>query len=641
MPIASGDTERSYELLRSYNGVSTWLHYLREAVMQRNYSLSEFDINYILANHAYTPKFVNRVIGITEMLAEKIQKDHYLDFMPEKIWIGNVIGEMGNSYHCYVQFQKAIPPQLMYVKRRDLKEELFRTNYKAENIDFNAIDAMAKEGRKLRDHQKSAVKFLVSNRKAILADSMGLGKTLSSIAASIAANCQKVLIITTASLKSTWRKELSLYFDDKEIEVVQAGRKFKGGARYTVVNYDLVSNFYEVPQEPVFEKKKVLDANGKPKTVWEPVMVKSKTTGEMVQKTRVSRKQSTIDRCLSESRFVQENFDCVIVDEVQKLSNNKSIRYMTIKDMIGRTHIPYVFLLTGTPLTNKPMNFYHILKLLDAEITDDYRYYVLRYCDGKEITPRATGKKVLLSGGHSNLDELRDKVKHLYMRRLISDLPGMVNKTVSERYYYLSPQQTNQYESLWGDYMACQGQTVRDDGRSPEEWKQLVEGTLVRKFLAAEMVPNTIALVNELLEDEDKVIIVCTYQHELDAFMKYYGSKAVAYDGRMSVKQKDQSEKAFKEDNKVKVFVGNINAASLGLTLTVAKKMVFNSYSWEEIANRQMQDRIWRLTQTEDVECIYQLWTDSISQHMYESVIQKGFIMDSVIKTETEKWNRK
>jgi hypothetical protein len=46
---------------------------------------------------------------------------------------------------------------------------------------------------------------------------------------------------------------------------------------------------------------------------------------------------------------------------------------------------------------------------------------------------------------------------------------------------------------------------------------------------------------------------------------------------------------------------------------------------------------VYRLTQTRDVECIYQLFTDSISQDMFDKVIYKELIANQTIKSEKEK----
>ena len=362
------------------------------------------------------------------------------------------------------------------------------------------------------------------------------------------------------------------------------------------------------------------------------------------------------------------NFDCVIIDEAQKLSNNTSNRYKVIYDFLKKSDIKYTFLVTGTPLTNTPMNLYYILRLIDADVTKDYEYYLKTYCDGKEMfKPGEWNKwlsvfernnyikwnsmeskmksaafefinehaeKMVIPQGSTNLDELREKIKHVYIRRLSSDIPGMVKKSLDTRYYDLDKRQKEEYDKLWDEYVAAQEE---NGDNTNEEYRQLVEGTLVRQFLAKEMIPNTIALANDYIEDGEKVIIACNYTSEINAFKEYYGKQAVVYDGKMTPKQKDKSEKEFMENPKIKVFIGQIESAGVGLTLTESHIMIFNSYSWLETSNRQMQDRIYRITQKEDALCIYQLFTDSISQDMFEKVLRKGLVMDETIKAEKDK----
>ena len=103
-----------------------------------------------------------------------------------------------------------------------------------------------------------------------------------------------------------------------------------------------------------------------------------------------------------------------------------------------------------------------------------------------------------------------------------SGVTDMVNKDVVTRYYDLDERQVAEYNQLWNDYMEAQMEQGNSDS---EDYRQLVEGRLVRQYLAREMTHNTIELVNEKLEDEEKVIIVCTFQEEVDIFKKYYGNK--------------------------------------------------------------------------------------------------------------------
>ena len=488
---------------------------------------------------------------------------------------------------------------------------------------------------------------------------MGLGKSMSSIVAALESGSKKILVITTASLKTTWKREIGFYEPEENICIVN-GTKWDGEtSKFTVINYDIVQNYYEIPLEQKYEEQLIDDGNGGFERIMVPVYKVDKKTGEMIPQMVKSRKKKDINEALENSPLFLSNFDCVIIDEAQKLSNNTSNRYKVIYDFLMKSKLKYVFLTTGTPLTNTPMNLYHILRLINADVTSDYEYYVTRYCEGKKMNRPGEFQKYSviadrrgLSGsakfdfikqhvqqmtipqGASNLDELREKIKHLYIRRLSRDIPGMVNKSLDTRYYDLDDRQKHEYDRLWDEYVNAQ---LENGDNSNEEYRQLVEGMLVRQFLANEMVDNTKKLVDDYIEDGEKVIIVCNFTSELEKFKEYYGKKCVTYDGKMTAKQKDKAVDAFMNDKKVKVFVGQEVAMSVGLTLTSSHIMVFNSYSWSENDNRQTQDRIYRITQTEDALCIYQLFTDSISQDMFEKVMRKGLIMDETIKSEKDK----
>lgn len=625
------DFEKAYELLKTYTGTNNQILYLQYKIQKTNYALSDFDVTYVLNNFDYIPREINKIVKISSDYGEILKNKYELEFLPEKIIIKKIIGEMGESYHCYAQYRKSIAPSLMYIKKRYILNHIEKPTSTVDlNIDYDKYNKISeKHNIKLKEVQKESIEFLLKNKKCILANGMGTGKTITTVVSAMESGAKKILIICPASLKSTWKREICYYNDETEVTIIN-GSKWETNTRFTIVNYDILDNFYKVPTELVFEEKVLEDG-----TISRiPKMIKS-ANGKKVQKTRKSLKKDTIKRCLAESPMFLENFDCVVLDEAHKLSNNTSIRYRTIEDFLKRSNIPYVFLLTGTPLTNKPINLYHILKLIDADVTRDYQYYVKRYCDGKTMKLK-TGKQIMSSNGATNLDELKEKIKHVYIRRLLTEMTDMVNKEIETRYYDLTPSQMSRYNKLWEEYLEAQEEQGNDNS---EDYRQLVEGILVRQYLAKEMTSNTIQLVNEKLEDGEKVIIVCTFSEEIDILKKYYGNKCVVYDGKMTLKQKDKAEYEFMNNPKIKVFIGQIIACSVGLTLTAAHTLIFNSYSWVAADNLQAQDRIYRLNQTHDVTCIYQLFNDSISQNMFDKVMKKEIIMSQTIKSESEKYS--
>ena len=623
------DFERAYELIKNYNGTNNQILYYRYKVNKTDYSLSEFDVTYVLNNYDFQPYDVNKTVKISSDYGEILQKKYELDFKPEKIRITRVIGEFGESLHCYVKYRKSVDPTLMYVKKRYILNQLQDNMENVEvNVNFKKYDNVTKAGGiTLKKTQKEGIEFLLKNKKCILADGMGMGKSRQAVIAAMESGAKKILIICPASLKSTWKREIVVYNEESDVDIIN-GSEWNTKSRFTIVNYDILDNFYKVPTDIVYEDR--INEQGKKEKV--PVMVKS-SNGTLVPKTRKSTKKEKIKECLQQSPLFLENFGCVIIDEAHKLSNNTSIRYKVISDFLKRSKIPYVFLLTGTPLTNRPMNLYYILKLIDADVTRDYQYYVERYCDGRTMRLK-TGKEITLSGGATNLDELKEKIKHVYIRRLLSEMSDMVEKNIETRYYDLSATQMQRYEELWDEYVSAQMEQGNEDS---EDYRQLVEGILVRQYLAKEMIANTTQLVDEKLEDGEKVIIICTFTEEINELRKYYGNKCVVYDGKMSLKQKDKAEHEFMNNPKIKVFIGQIIACSVGLTLTAAHTLVFNSYSWVAADNKQAEDRIYRLNQTQDVTCIYQLFNDSISQNMFDKVMRKEVIMNQTIKSENEK----
>lgn len=624
--------DKAYEIIKGYNGYSNYMKYLQYKVNSRHYILNDFDIEYIINNKDFVPYELNKTVKISVDFGRKLNEKFLIGFTPEKIRISSVIGEMGNSLHCYIQYRQSVPPVLTYVNKNNILTPLETVDYNTVEVDFDKYDKSSKDGRKLKILQKEGIKFLLANRKCILADSMGCGKTIQSIIAAMASNSKKILIITTASLKTNWKRELTIYNDEKDIQILQGSKDEICDKKYVIANYDILINYYEVPTETVYETEYVYNEDGKREVIRKPVMVKSKD-GQLVEKQKKSTRKDVIEECLKNSPLFLNKFDCVIIDEAQKLSNNSSNRYKVIDDFLKRAKPNYIFLLTGTPLTNKPINLYYILKLIDAPITRDYRYFIKRYCDAKTFRLK-TGKEVTTINGASNLEELREKIKHLYIRRLLTEMTDMVDKNIITKTYDLTESQRVEYERLWQEYLDAQIEQGNEDS---EQYRQLVEGILVRQYLAKQMVDNTIKLVDNMLEEGGKVIIVCTFAEEIAMFKNYYKKKCVVYDGKMTAKAKDKAEQAFNNDKNVRVFIGQILAAGVGLNLVVANKMVFNSYSWVAADNAQIEDRIYRLTQKNDVTCVYQLFNDSMSKHMYDTVIGKKNMMDTIIKSEINK----
>ena len=222
------------------------------------------------------------------------------------------------------------------------------------------------------------------------------------------------------------------------------------------------------------------------------------------------------------------------------------------------------------------------------------------------------------------------------MRRTKEDLAsGLPNKTVHEVFYDFNMLQQMEYAKLWDEYEVAQ----LEADTTKEINKELLETAIYRKYCSNQMVPNTIKMTDDFISKGEKVIIATCYDEELEMFRDYYGEKCVIYNGKMNAKQKDAAQKAFMEDPNVMVFIGNIQAASVGLTLIVSHTLIFNNMSFVPSDCRQMEDRVYRIGQTNDVDIYYQMFKGTQYEKIWNIILKKELIINAVIKTEYEKIN--
>ena len=629
MKVSIKKTKEAYAILEKYEGVNPFIKTLKyHAFIKNDKVLNDLDIEYVIRNNNFAPEPINKTVKIAKWFGEKCQEKWGTDFIPEKIQILDIVGETDSIFHVYLRYRRSQEkPIFCFIPKKALLDDLRMGDFNKLDIDFTKYDeVLSKEGKSLYEHQKSAVKFLLDRKKCLLADDQGLGKTVSAIIASLEGNFKKILVICPASVKSTWKREISRFVPESEVGIINS-TNWINDKKYTIINFDIVDIHHRVGKEMVIEEKPLLDSNRNPITD-----ENGNQLTKSIEKWIKSRKKEVKEKAMSESNLYMAGFDLIIIDECHKLSNNDSIRYEFINDLLVRSAVKDVYLLSGTPMTNRPINIFHVLGLIGHEVCQNFDYFVQTYCDGKKITSKTTKRSIWLTGGSSNLNELMEKIKNSYLRRLKKDIPGMVTKEIHQRFYELTSKEILEYNNLWNEYEESQlllGITNLN--------KDLTEGIFLRQFVSTAMIRNTIELTNEFLEDDNKVFIACCFDEEISQLKEYYGDKAVIYKGGMTIKQKDKAEWKFMNDKNTTVFIGNIIAAGVGLTLTSSHICIFNSYDWVPGNNFQMQDRIHRIGQKDNVEVYYQLFNNTISENMWEKVVRKEMNINKVIKDENNK----
>lgn len=670
MAVSAKKLNRAYEILRDYDGDNPYLIRLQKKLYVDKESdiMTDFNVNFVIDNENFSPKKINKIIKVADWWAEKKQEDWGVEFLPNRIKILSYLGCTDTTYACYVQYRQSVSSCLCFIPKKAVLTNFLVKNYKKIEVDFDRYDRLSNFKRVLYPHQKDAIKFLLARKKCILADDMGLGKTTSVSVAAIEGNFDSVLIVCPASLKSNWKRELSFYIPEKEISVIDGfNDKTKGELedflgyapgksgkkkdelleeaktagkwkfnRFVILNYDILDEFYKIPR-------------GRSFSAWEETFEKS----PMLQ-------------------YITNRKTLIIIDEAHMLSNTKSNRYKVLRSLINKGKPDSLYLVTGTPLTNDPTNIYAVLSLLNDPITDDYKYYMERYCGAYEMVhPKDKEKRAKIVNAYfarkgviswkqldddektelqeeirkkcrmiyatnaekiANLDELRDRISHIYLRRTTEEIK-LPEKRIHELYYDLTEEQQKEYDRLWDEYEEEQAEL----DPTKEVNKELLEGGLYRRYLSNIMVPYTEKLADKLIEKGEKVVIACCYDEEIYTLKEYYGDAAVLFNGKCSLKQKDAAVEAFMGDDNVKVFLGNIQSAGVGITLISSCKLIFSDMSYVPADNEQMQNRVYRIGQTKPVDIYYQIFRNTQYEKMWKIVLRKQLTINAVIKKEDEK----
>lgn len=322
-------------------------------------------------------------------------------------------------------------------------------------------------------------------------------------------------------------------------------------------------------------------------------------------------------------------------------------------------------------ITNNPMNLYNILKLIDAEITKDWQHYVRTYCDGKQIYVKAERdaftkvflkkvhksswydltyaeksaldeylnkncKKIWLTNGASNLDELKEKIKHLYLRDLNEEIYNNFSKEVKLLDYNLTNEEWVKYNQIWNEYIKSHGEDAEIDKLIDN--KQLIEVSVLKQATAQMMIPHTIQLAENILNNtSDKIIIFCAFDNEIYSLQEYFKDKCVVHNGKLTSKEKDKAIDKFNNEDNCRILLGNLTSTSVGLNLIAANNIIFNSVSWLPAENQQAEYRILRIGQTKNCTIYYQNFKDTFLEHIFQTLNIKNEIIDNVIVDEKNK----
>jgi len=556
---------QALEILESYSGANNYIIFLKQKKENsKKFYPTRAQSDYIVNYHNDAPKVARKWVDLDTYFAKKFAEERYLIQTPEQIYIEKLLVEKEKSYHIWGKFFEKDSLSEFWVP----KSALIKTH----NVQSVSIDYSKYSHRPPLDHQKIAIEKLAGSKRFILADDMGLGKTTSTIIAALETGAKKILIVCPASLKINWQREIANY-SDRPVYIAES-KKFSTESDFVIVNYDILKNFHDT------------DPKNK-----------------------------------EESILLQSNFDIVILDEAHMISNVQAQRTKIINHFAKK--INRVWLLTGTPMTSRPMNYYNLLNLIESPVAQNWKAYAIRYCQGYQFT--AGKRKVWNVTGASNLEELRDRTSKQILRRLKEEVLDLPDKIIAPVYLRLK---SKEYESLMGEYFDWYDKNPNESSSLTVQFSKLMK---VRKVIANEKTKQTIEFVENILEQGKKVIIFTNFTDTLQTVYQHFSKHAVYLDGSCSNSVRQQAVDKFQNDEKVTVFVGNLKAAGVGLTLTAAEVVIMNDLSFVPAEHSQAEDRAYRYGQKSNVLVYYPIYDNTIEGAIYDILNKKKEIIRTVM----------
>mgnify|MGYP002654694506 CR=1 FL=1 len=378
-------------------------------------------------------------------------------------------------------------------------------------------------------HQKTTASFLSLRKRAFCFNEQGTGKTASVIwAADYLMNkglVKRVLVLCPLSImKSAWQQDLFKFAMHRSCSVAHGPAKqrekiINAEAEFVIINFDGLA----VVKDAI--------ANG--------------------------------------------GFDLIVVDEANAYKNPTTNRWKIFNRLVRDTN-PRLWMLTGTPAAQSPVDAYGLARMMDLPGCPKY-YGVFRDSVMRKVTQFKWTPK-------SNAQEIVHKVLQPAIRFEKKDCLDLPLVTHIEREAPLTPQQRKYYNELKNQLLfEASGEEVSAINAATKLNKLLqISGGAVYTDTGEVLefdVSNRLNVVLEVVEEAShKVLVFIPFTHTIEllrARMEKEGISCDVINGKVPVNKRTDIVDKFQREAHPKVLLIQPKAASHGLTLTAADTIIW------------------------------------------------------------------
>lgn len=466
------------------------------------------------------------------------------------------------------------------------------------------------KGITLYDFQKETINYLVNKGcRGLMSLDMGLGKSATTI--SLLNSVQETLpalIIVPASLKYNWQNEIEK-FSYKKLKVYIFTNKstdedFKKRYDIYIINYDIVK----------------------------------KWIGWLSAKTQLAPRARVQGEAQGKLDF---QFKTIVLDEGHYIKNSKTQRSKAI--MTLAKGIDKRIILTGTPILNRPIEAHNLISFINPKLFPNKLKFAMRYC--RAYKRRIAGRLIWDMSGSSNEQELNKILKEEMMIRfmkkdVLKDLPDktrtIINLDSELKQSFKTIMDTIKEQKELKKLQKSKGSNSVPQGIISDRLKSIStimfgEIEKLKQEAVIAKIPQSIEFIENIVETGGKVIVFVNHKFVVNQLMNHFGKIAVKLDGSMNAEDRQKSVDRFQNDSSVKVFVGSIKAAGVGITLTAGNNVVFLEYDWTPAQHIQCEDRALRVGQKNNVNVYYLTLNNSIDAYIAKVLEKKQKVIESIL----------
>lgn len=304
------------------------------------------------------------------------------------------------------------------------------------------------------------------------------------------------------------------------------------------------------------------------------------------------------------------------LDEAHYLCNPEARRTIAAKTLCeGKRSVVAI---TGTPLTNRPIELWTIMNIVRPEVFPSRFLYGQEFCGAEPDNHGGWSYR-----GATNLQKLHETIKPYMIRRLKAEvLPQLPSKT--RRVVLLPINNAAEYRKAEKDYLNW----LREKHGNAKAWRAAKSDRMTRMGyqlrLAAEgKLPAVLEWTDSFLQGcNEKLILFAIHKAFIGELKKRFKDACVVVDGSVRGRDRERAFEQFKKTRRTRLLIGNVQAAGVGWNGTVARDVALAELPWRPGDTTQAEDRSHRIGQEFDVNCHWLVAHGTI-EHSMCRVLQK------------------